>query len=102
MLQNFPAVELNVRFAPIRLLPARFETEPLISSGLPEMKKPPLLNVSHGAVMSTRSLTFACRVTPSKIKAVPPTGAVPAQLPPVLQLSSAPPPVHVSVGIGGA
>src|SRR5262245_48152218 len=68
---------------------------------LPHNLKSPESNRSQALVASERSLVFTNRVLPAKMSASPSAGGVPAQLAPVLQLSSPPPPDHVSCARNG-
>src|SRR5262245_16441596 len=68
----------------------------LNARALPHNLKPLVSNRNQALVVSERSLVFTNRVLPAKTSASPSAGGVPAQLAPVLQLSSPPPPDQVS------
>src|SRR5215203_3127213 len=83
-------------------MPVEFVMPAPHARALPHNLKPPESNRNQALVASERSLVFSNRVLPAKMRASPSAGGVPAQLAPVLQLSSPPAPDHVSCARNGS
>src|SRR5436305_15123770 len=103
MISSLPAATLKVRAVlfqlrskAIRFVPVVFVIPAPNARALPHKVKFPELNRTHALLDSERSLVFTKRVLPAKMSASPTAGRVPAQLAPVPQVASPPPPDHVS------